>query len=229
MLIQCFASAPYLHEPHHNTLHRTLTKSPSSPFVSASCPSSSSSSSSAAAISRRREILLLSITTATCSILLPAPPSNSAVNTDFFELPNSGGVRALDLRLGTGATPDDGDQVAIHYYGRLAAKQGWRFDSTYDHKDSSGDPIPFVFTLGSRKVISGIEAAVRSMKVGGTRRVIIPPSQGYQNTSQEPVPPNFFDRQRLFTTIFNPTRLANGEGSTLGTLIFDIELVSVRH
>lgn len=38
-----------------------------------------------------------------------------------------------------------------------------------------------------------------------------------------------FDRQRLFTTIFNPTRLANGEGSTLGTVIFDIELVSLRH
>jgi hypothetical protein len=37
-----------------------------------------------------------------------------------------------------------------------------------------------------------------------------------------------FDRQRLFTTIFNPTRLANGEGSTLGTLVFDIELVSIR-
>ncbi|XP_011626608.1 peptidyl-prolyl cis-trans isomerase FKBP17-1, chloroplastic isoform X2 [Amborella trichopoda] len=79
------------------------------------------------------------------------------------------------------------------------------------------------------QVISGIEAAVKSMKVGGIRRVIVPPSQGYQNTSQEPIPPNFFDRQRLFTTIFNPTRLANGEGSTLGTLIFDIELLSIRH
>ena len=40
------------------------------------------------------------------------------------------------------------------------------------------------------QVISGIEAAVKSMKVGGIRRVIIPPSQGYQNTSQEPLPPN---------------------------------------
>ncbi|XP_020270447.1 peptidyl-prolyl cis-trans isomerase FKBP17-1, chloroplastic isoform X2 [Asparagus officinalis] len=79
------------------------------------------------------------------------------------------------------------------------------------------------------QVISGIEAAVKSMKAGGIRRVIIPPSQGYQNTSQEPIPPNFFDRQRLFTTIFNPTRLANGEGSTLGTLIFDVELVSLGH
>ena len=43
-------------------------------------------------------------------------------------------------------------KVAIHYYGRLAAKQGWRFDSTYDHKDATGDPIPFVFTIGSGKV-----------------------------------------------------------------------------
>ncbi|KAJ6876025.1 hypothetical protein NC652_035402 [Populus alba x Populus x berolinensis] len=39
----------------------------------------------------------------------------------------------------------------------------------------------------------------------------------------------FFERQRLFTAIFNPTRLAIGEGSTLGALIFDIELVSLRN
>ncbi|XP_009608665.1 peptidyl-prolyl cis-trans isomerase FKBP17-1, chloroplastic [Nicotiana tomentosiformis] len=154
--------------------------------------------------------------------------SNAQV-PQFTELPNSGGVKALDLRIGDGDTPLDGDVVAIHYYGRLAAKQGWRFDSTYDHKDESGEPIPFSFILGSGKVISGIESAVRSMKVGSLRRVIIPPSQGYQNASQEPLPPNYFDRQRLFTTIFNPTRLANGEGATLGTVIFDIELVSLRH
>ncbi|XP_076949546.1 peptidyl-prolyl cis-trans isomerase FKBP17-1, chloroplastic-like [Bidens hawaiensis] len=148
----------------------------------------------------------------------------------FTELPESGGVKALDLRLGDGdgVSPVNGDWVAIHYYGRLAAKQGWRFDSTYGHKDETGEPIPFIFVLGSGKVIAGIQAAVRSMKVGGIRRVIIPPSQGYQNMDQEPVPPNYFDRQRLFTTIFNPTRLANGEGSTLGIIIFDIELVSVK-
>lgn len=40
------------------------------------------------------------------------------------------------------------------------------------------------------QVIGGIDVAVRSMKVGGIRRVIIPPSLGYQNTSQEPIPPN---------------------------------------
>lgn len=47
-------------------------------------------------------------------------------------------------------------KVAIHYYGRLAAKQGWRFDSTYEHKDENGEPIPFVFVLGSGKVSSSI-------------------------------------------------------------------------
>ncbi|XP_030942687.1 peptidyl-prolyl cis-trans isomerase FKBP17-1, chloroplastic isoform X2 [Quercus lobata] len=174
-------------------------------------PSSSSSSSSAVAS-----------TSASKS-------SSSSSELLFLDIPNSGGVKVLDLRVGSGDVPLHGNQVAIHYYGRLAAKQGWRFDSTYDHKDENGESVPFVFVLGSGKVILGIEAAVKSMKVGGIRRVIIPPSQGYQNTSQEPIPPNFFDRQRLFTTIFNPTRLANGEGSTLGTLIFDIELVSVRH
>ncbi|XP_015688467.2 peptidyl-prolyl cis-trans isomerase FKBP17-1, chloroplastic [Oryza brachyantha] len=172
----------------------------------------------------RRHLLLASA----ASTLPTATASAAAAAPSFSEIPGSGGVKALELREGSGEVPADGDQVAIHYYGRLAAKQGWRFDSTYDHKDETGDPMPFVFTVGAGKVIPGIEAAVKSMRVGGLRRVIIPPSQGYQNTSQEPIPPNFFDRQRLFTTIFNPTRLANGEGSTLGTLIFDIELISIR-
>ncbi|KAK9989251.1 hypothetical protein SO802_029490 [Lithocarpus litseifolius] len=186
----------------------------------------------AAALSVSLSLLLFPSSSSSSSSSAVASTSASKSSSSellFLDIPNSGGVKVLDLRVGSGDVPLHGNQVAIHYYGRLAAKQGWRFDSTYDHKDENGDSVPFVFVLGSGKVISGIEAAVKSMKVGGIRRVIIPPSQGYQNTSQEPIPPNFFDRQRLFTTIFNPTRLANGEGSTLGTLIFDIELVSVRH
>ncbi|KAG2684177.1 hypothetical protein I3760_10G064600 [Carya illinoinensis] len=190
------------------------------------------SSSSSPTTSRRAALSLSLFSTAFPTLVFSssaASSSSKSAVSEFSELPNSGGVKVLDLRFGSGDVPRNGDQVAVHYYGRLAAKQGWRFDSTYDHKDENGEPIPFVFFLGSGKVISGIEAAVRSMKVGGIRRAVIPPSQGYQSTSQEPIPPNYFDRQRLFTTIFNPTRLANGEGSTLGTLIFDIELVSLRH
>lgn len=208
---------------------QTSTRTTSASKISFKVSSKSSPKSSPLPFTRGRRSVTLGSTALSVIIF-----SNSTVSTcwskpDFVELPNSGGVKVLDLRIGDGQVPVDGDQVAIHYYGRLAAKQGWRFDSTYDHKDETGEPIPFIFLLGSGKVISGIEAAVRSMKVGSIRRVIIPPSQGYQNTSQEPIPPNLFDRQRLFTTIFNPTRLANGEGSTLGTVIFDIELVSLRH
>ncbi|KAJ8438170.1 hypothetical protein Cgig2_033049 [Carnegiea gigantea] len=246
-----------LRAPWHQTAHSWSSgQSNPSGKTSRTCSSAAPSSAPPPQVStgiRRRSLLSTSIITSTTTLSPAAAlfsfPARSFSSSEFSELPESGGVRALDLRIGTGSIPLDGDQVAIHYYGRLGAKQGWRFDSTYDHKDSSGEPIPFTFILGSGKVISGIEAAVRSMKVGGIRRVIIPPSQGYQNTSQEPLPPNdhslymltstlvfdtiqlnqFFDRQRLFTTIFNPTRLANGEGSTLGTLIFDIELVNIKH
>ncbi|KAF8691172.1 hypothetical protein HU200_040286 [Digitaria exilis] len=175
---------------------------------------------------------------ATASTLRTAAASAAAPR--FAEIPGSAGVKALDLREGSGKVPADGDQVAIHYYGRLAAKQGWRFvplmiirtKPDYELSVLMHNEFPdncfYRWSWHPAKVIPGIEAAVKSMRVGGLRRVIIPPSQGYQNTSQEPIPPNFFDRQRLFTTTFNPTRLANGEGSTLGTLIFDIELVNIR-
>ncbi|KAK9267782.1 hypothetical protein L1049_010217 [Liquidambar formosana] len=217
-MIQYCASVPSISILHHPTVR----------YVPPRTPYKISATTSTTATRRSLSVSVISTTFSVYIFSFFTSSSKSAIS-EFFELQGSGGVKALDLRIGSGEVPVIGDQVAVHYYGRLAAKQGWRFDSTYDHKDETGEPIPFIFALGSGKVISGIEAAVKSMRVGGVRRVIIPPSQGYQNTSQEPIPPNFFDRQRLFTTIFNPTRLANGEGSTLGTLIFDIELVSLRH
>lgn len=42
--------------------------------------------------------------------------------------------------------------VVVHYYAWLAAKQGWRFDSTYDHKDENEEPVPFVFVIGSGRI-----------------------------------------------------------------------------
>lgn len=145
---------------------------------------------------------------------------------EFERLP--GGVQVLDIRTGTGAAPQLGDKVAIHYHARLVAKQGWTFDSTYEHLDAGGVPEPFEFVVGSGEVIGGLTAAVLGMREGGTRRAIIPPAQGYQSTNDQPIPPNFSSRQRLFTTIFNPTRISNGEGSTLGTVLFDIQLLRIR-
>ncbi|XP_019051415.1 PREDICTED: peptidyl-prolyl cis-trans isomerase FKBP17-1, chloroplastic isoform X3 [Nelumbo nucifera] len=175
---------------------RVLTRLTNCLFPPKLPPRTASSSSSSLLLTRRDFSLNTLSATFTSFIFVISDYSckasavaAAASISEFFELEGSGGVKALDLRVGDGEVPVNGDQVAIHYYGRLAAKQGWRFDSTYDHKDEMGEPVPFVFVLGSGK---------------------------------------FFDRQRLFTTIFNPTRLANGEGSTLGTLIFDIELVRLR-
>ncbi|GMH27739.1 hypothetical protein Nepgr_029582 [Nepenthes gracilis] len=222
------ASTPYSLPA--STFH--LARQPTDGVIVPSKISASSSSLPALPLlsttTTRRILLYVAVSFSTLSNATCNCWSKPAI-AEFYELPGSGGVKALDIVVGSGESPVNGDRVAIHYYGRLAAKQGWRFDSTYDHKDDNGDSLPFVFVLGSGRVIPGIEAAVSSMKIGGIRRVIIPPSQGYQNTSQEPIPPNFFDRQRLFTTIFNPTRISNGEGSTLGTLVFDIELVSLGH
>ncbi|KAL9172098.1 hypothetical protein ABFS82_03G022300 [Erythranthe guttata] len=160
------------------------------------------------AASSRRALSLFAITGIGLSNFGSSSSICSWAVSDFVDLPNSGGVKALELRIGD----KDGASIPL-----MIIKM--KMENLL---------VPFEFVLGSGKVISGIESAVRSMKVGGIRRVVIPRSEGYQNTSQEPIPPNFFDRQRLFTTIFNPTRLANGEGSTLGIIIFDIELLSLR-
>ncbi|XP_010242070.1 PREDICTED: peptidyl-prolyl cis-trans isomerase FKBP17-1, chloroplastic isoform X4 [Nelumbo nucifera] len=171
---------------------RVLTRLTNCLFPPKLPPRTASSSSSSLLLTRRDFSLNTLSATFTSFIFVISDYSckasavaAAASISEFFELEGSGGVKALDLRVGDGEVPVNGDQVAIHYYGRLAAKQGWRFDSTYDHKDE----------MGEKNFNKDLE---------------------------------FFDRQRLFTTIFNPTRLANGEGSTLGTLIFDIELVRLR-
>ena len=93
--------------------------------------------------------------------------------------------------------------------------------------DGPRTPEPRTFVLGAGEVIRGLDVAVEGMAEGQVRRVVIPPSASYQSEADEPVPRDFANRRRLYTTIFNPTRIANGEGDTLATVIFDVELVRV--
>jgi peptidylprolyl isomerase len=81
------------------------------------------------------------------------------------------GLRYVDLVAGTGASPATGDQVEVHYTGWL--EDGKKFDSSVDRGE------PFVFPLGAGRVIRGWDEGVASMKVGGRRRLIVPPSLGY--------------------------------------------------
>jgi len=81
------------------------------------------------------------------------------------------GLNYEDLRVGEGATARFGSDVLVHYTGWLAS--GAKFDSSRDRNE------PFGFALGQGNVIAGWEEGVAGMRVGGRRKLVIPPDLGY--------------------------------------------------
>ena len=81
------------------------------------------------------------------------------------------GLKYEDLTEGTGTEAQAGKTVSVHYTGWLT--DGQKFDSSKDRND------PFEFALGAGQVIKGWDEGVVGMKIGGTRRLIIPPQLGY--------------------------------------------------
>jgi FKBP-type peptidyl-prolyl cis-trans isomerase FkpA len=103
-----------------------------------------------------------------------------------------------DLVVGTGATAANGSQVTVAY-------TGWLHDSSRpDAKGSQFDSnTSFPFRLGTGAVIRGWDQGVVGMRVGGQRRLVIPPELAYGSSGRAPIPPN-------------------------ATLVFDITLNSVQ-
>jgi FKBP-type peptidyl-prolyl cis-trans isomerase len=115
---------------------------------------------------------------------------------DSSTSPTTGGTLVVeDLVVGTGATAVNGDTVTVHYIGTLT--NGTKFDSSYDR----GTPLG-PFRLGTGQVIPGFEQGIVGMRIGGKRRVTIPPSLGYGNQAVGSIPPN-------------------------STLVFEVELVTI--
>ncbi len=115
----------------------------------------------------------------------------------FITMPN--GIRYRDDAPGDGAAPTPGQPVSVHYTGWLddGGEPGRKFDSSRDRG------APFRFTLGVREVISGWDEGVATMRVGGRRRLVLPPEHGYgARGAGGVIPPN-------------------------ATLIFDVELLGV--
>jgi FKBP-type peptidyl-prolyl cis-trans isomerase FkpA len=119
----------------------------------------------------------------------PTAPSNYAPFTK------------TDLVVGTGVAAIPGSVVTVNYTGWLyngskPEQKGAVFDSTLGG-------TPFTFTLGEGSVIQGWEQGVPGMNVGGTRRLLIPPSLAYGSSRVGAIPPN-------------------------ATLVFEIELLDVQ-
>jgi peptidylprolyl isomerase len=119
---------------------------------------------------------------------------------DLMALPQKGqqkqadGLIIEDMKIGTGKSPGDADTVVCHYTGYL--KDGTKFDSSRDR----GEPLSFQLN----QVIKGWQEGLKTMKVGGRRKLTIPPELGYgANGAGETIPPN-------------------------SVLIFDVELVDVK-
>lgn len=92
-------------------------------------------------------------------------------------------TKIVDLRAGTGPGAKAGDSVTVHYTGTL--EDGTKFDSSRDRGK------PFQFPLGSGRVIRGWDVGVAGMKVGGRRKLTIPPEEGYgARGAGDVIPPN---------------------------------------
>ena len=94
------------------------------------------------------------------------------------------GLQIEDLKEGDGAVATPGSTVTVQYVG-VSYSTGKQFDASWD----SGQP--FTFPLGQGQVIPGWDQGVAGMKVGGRRRLTIPPELGYGESGQPPdIAPN---------------------------------------
>lgn len=95
--------------------------------------------------------------------------SNTMSDANVVTTPS--GLKYVELKEGTGATPQPGQTVEVHYVGTL--EDGTKFDSSRDRGQ------PFSFKIGVGQVIKGWDEGLSTMKVGGRRQLIIPPELGY--------------------------------------------------
>ncbi len=106
----------------------------------------------------------------------------SAASNDKKATTTDSGLQYTDIVEGTGALPQKGQVVTVHYTGTL--QDGTKFDSSRDRGE------PFKFKIGVGQVIKGWDEGVSTMKVGGRRQLVVPPQLGYGSRGIGPIPPN---------------------------------------
>jgi FKBP-type peptidyl-prolyl cis-trans isomerase len=126
----------------------------------------------------------------------PAAASGTEATAAAKEITMPNGLKYVDLKVGDGQIAETGMTAQVHYTGWLT--DGTKFDSSVDRGQ------PFSFKLGAGQVIRGWDEGVKGMRVGGKRKLTIPPDMGYGAAGAGGViPPN-------------------------ATLVFDVELLGVQ-
>jgi len=122
----------------------------------------------------KRSILLMALLAmAGCGSANSTAPTTSA-----------GVFTSTDLTVGTGATAVNGSRATVAY-------TGWLYDTSKPAgKGTQFDSGSFAFTVGAGTVVKGFDQGVVGMKVGGQRRLIIPPELAYANNPPSGIPVN---------------------------------------
>jgi FKBP-type peptidyl-prolyl cis-trans isomerase len=114
----------------------------------------------------------------------PVGPDDFNAGSDKTPVKLPDGLKFVDLKIGDGAVVKSGDKLTVQYTGWLST--GSEFDSS-----RTSDRQPFQFTLGQQQVIPGWDEGIPGIKVGGRRKLIIPPALGYGSQGQAPsIPAN---------------------------------------
>jgi len=113
----------------------------------------------------------------------PAPTPTNQEHLEIHEVVTPSGLKYTDLKIGQGDVAETGKVLEVHYSGWLAANRV-KFDSSIEDR-------PFTFRLGTGDAIKGWDEGLMGMKVGGKRRLVIPPELGFGKQGVgSVVPPN---------------------------------------
>jgi len=122
----------------------------------------------------RRSAVVVAVLSAMCAMPVMAAQGQAGAKGKTAAaktVTTASGLKYVDVKVGSGASPVKGKQVKVHYTGTL--ENGKKFDSSVDRNE------PFTFVIGVGQVIAGWDEGVMGMKVGGKRKLIIPSKLGY--------------------------------------------------